>query len=397
MRRAVLLSFAILTIAAAPKTAQQLFDEARAAHERKDNAAYLASIGELAAQRPQHPIVLAMYAGGLALNGRGDEAVAQLQRVVDLHVVPDLTNHDLDGIRERDDFRALARRADALKAQVIGQPELAYALPKELGAESIAYDPKSESFFVSAVTKRKIVRIDRHGRVTDFVPTGAHGLWGGNGLAIDIHRRVLWSTSSRYAKSEGFKEGDSPDPALYAWNADSGAFIARYEPPTDGPHVFDDLSVAPDGTVYVSDATGLLFSLRPGGKELEPLIPRGKIRSAQGQALDAQHHLLYVADYGGALHAVDLPSGDIAHIPFPADFPTVGIDGLAIHGRTLYGVQNGAAPTRIVRFDLTPDRVHIASWRIVAMNHPWTDDPTIGVVARGAYYLVGGSVYRLPL
>src|SRR5882724_13343920 len=99
MRR-ILPLLALLAVAAAPNKPQQLFDEARAARERNDHPAYLASIGELAALRPQHPIVLAMYAGGLALNRRGGEAVAQLQRVVDLQVAPDLTDHDLDAIRD---------------------------------------------------------------------------------------------------------------------------------------------------------------------------------------------------------------------------------------------------------------------------------------------------------
>jgi hypothetical protein len=69
-----------------------------------------------------------------------------------------------------------------------------------------------------------------------------------------------------------------------------------------------------------------------------------------------------------------------------------------------------------VRIDLTPDGFHVASWRIAAMNQPLMDEPTIGVVARGAYFFLGASqgnkfdgrlpkdgelheapVYRLPL
>lgn len=417
MRRACFAFLAVLLMAAAPQTPQQLFDEARAAYGRKDFAAYLAPMARLAALRPQHPLILAGYAGALALHGDGADAVAQLERLTAMQVAPDLDDHDFDGVRGRDDFRALAARVQALRTKVVGTPQLAYSLPKGLATESITYDPKTDSFFVSAVRKRKILRIDRHGRVTDFVKSGEHGLWGANGMGVDPARRLLWTSSSAYDRIEGFHAGDPADPALYAFNLDSGAFVARYEAPKeDGPHVFDDLAVAPDGTVCVSDSTGMLFALRQGTTELKPFVGRGRIRSPQGSTFDWPHHYLYVSDYGGGIAVVDVPTGDVAHVALPSDFPAYGIDGLALHGRTLFGVQNGVVPNRVVRIELAPDGIHATGWRIVAMNQPLIDEPTIGVVARGAYYFLGASqgnkfdvvppkldalhaapVYRLPL
>lgn len=417
MRRTLLCSLAVLALAAAPKTTQQLFDDARAAYGRKDFPAYLEAMERLAALRPQHPLLVGGYAGALALNNRGQESVAQLQRLLAMHVAPDLDEHDLDGIREREDFKALGAHVRTLRATVIGAPAVAYRLPPGLITESIAYDRKSGSFFVSSVRKRKILRIDGQGRIRDFVKSGGRGLWGANGMGVDEKRRLLWTTSSAYDRCEGFQESDLPDQALYAFNADSGAFVARYEAPKeDGPHAFDDLSVAPDGSVFVSDSTGMVFVLRQGARELQPLVGRGKMRSAQGSAVDWQHHLLYVSDYGSGIVAVDLTTGDVARLALPADFPAYGIDGLAIHGRTLFGVQNDVVPNRIVRIELTPDGFHVAAWRIVAMNQPLMDEPTIGVVARGAYFFLGASqgnkfdgrlpkagelhaapVYRLPL
>jgi sugar lactone lactonase YvrE len=413
----LLCSLAVLVLAAAPKTTQQLFDDARASYARKDYPGYLEAMEALATLRPQHPLLVGGYAGALALNDRGQESVAQLQRLLAMHVAPDLDDHDLDGIREREDFRAFAGRVRTLRTTVVGAPAVAYRLPAGLITESITYDRKSDSFFVSSVRKRKILRIDGQGRIRDFVKSGEHGLWGANGMGVDAKRRILWASSTAYDRCEGFREGDAADPALYAFNADSGAFVARYEPPKeDGPHNFDDLSVSPDGSVYVSDSTGMVFTLRQGAHELLPLVRRGKMRSAQGSAVDSQHHLLYVSDYGSGIDAVDLATGDVARLALPADFPAYGIDGLALHGRTLIGVQNGVVPNRVVQIELTPDGFHVAAWRIVAMNQPLIDEPTIGVVARGAYFFLGASqgnkfdgrlpkagelheapVYRLPL
>src|SRR6476619_6072267 len=108
MRRILLCSLAVLTLAATQKTAQQLYEDARAAYGRKDYPAYAAAMESLAALRPQHPIAIGGYAGALALSNRGPESVAQLERLLAMHVAPDLDDHDLDGIREREDFKALA-------------------------------------------------------------------------------------------------------------------------------------------------------------------------------------------------------------------------------------------------------------------------------------------------
>ena len=99
MRRLLLCSLAVLALAAVPRTPQQLYEDARAAYGRKDYPAYVTAMEALAALRPQHPIAIGGYAGALALNNRGGEAVAQLQRLLAMHVAPDLSDHDLDGIR----------------------------------------------------------------------------------------------------------------------------------------------------------------------------------------------------------------------------------------------------------------------------------------------------------
>src|SRR4051794_4540565 len=57
---------------------------ARAARERGDNAALLANIRKLAVIAPGHPSLQIALARGLALDGDGKGAVAQLNRTADL-------------------------------------------------------------------------------------------------------------------------------------------------------------------------------------------------------------------------------------------------------------------------------------------------------------------------
>jgi hypothetical protein len=44
-------------------------------------------------------------------------------------------------------------------------------------AEDVAWDARGERFLVSSIHRRKIVAVDRSGRVTDFTAAGADGAW----------------------------------------------------------------------------------------------------------------------------------------------------------------------------------------------------------------------------
>jgi sugar lactone lactonase YvrE len=280
-----------------------------------------------------------------------------------------------------------------VRSEEIGRGEIAFRIPGgDLLTESIVYDAAHQRFLVSCDRARKIIAIDRHGKIRDFVPAADHGLWGGNGLGIDARRGLLWVDSTANEVGEGYDASHEAEAALYAFRLSDGAFVARYEAPQDGSrHFFDDLTVASDGTVYVSDSSGMMFRLQADAKALEPFVARGSMRSPQGSAIGAGGRVLYVADYAGAIHAVDRTTGDVARVVLPADFPPSGIDGLAFHGGWLIGVQNGIEPNRVVALHLAPGGLAVDAWKILEMNHPLIDEPTIGVVAKGAYYWLGAS------
>src|SRR5205085_12299992 len=77
----LLLLVGSLTFAEEGKTPQQLFDEATASYKKGDMAAYLGAMEQLHALRPTMPVVLLNYAGALALNHRGADAVKALQQL----------------------------------------------------------------------------------------------------------------------------------------------------------------------------------------------------------------------------------------------------------------------------------------------------------------------------
>jgi streptogramin lyase len=391
MRKILLLVLlAALPILAATKTPQQLYNEAVAAYKNKDYATYLSVMSELYALRPKLPIVVANYAGALALNGRPEEAVAALRRLPEqLQVATDLSDHDLDSLRARDDFRAVEAEVKELRAKRITSSAVAFRIPqKGLIAEAIAYDPKTGAYFVSSVRKRKIVRIDRHGVSHDFVTKQIYAV---DGLALDARRRILWAGSAAYPMIEGFKPEDEKENALYRIDADSGRIVKRYEVPVpaNGKVLVDGVSVAPDGTVYISNSFGSLFRLRPDGDAVEPFVPRGVMGSAQASVV--ARGMLYVADYAGPIWAVDPKSGDSVRVAMPPDLVTSGTDGLGYADGSLLLIQNGIAPARVVRVWLDPSGLRATRSQILEMNNPLMDEPTNGVVVGHDFVWIAGS------
>jgi sugar lactone lactonase YvrE len=384
----VCVTFALLfalSVYAAERTATDVSRDAQAAYDRKDYPAFLVEMRTLAAMRPAHPLVLVNLGGALALNGRVDEALAQFEQLAAMQVVVALADHDFDAVRDTPRFRAVVQRMEETgRKRVSSATRTITIAQKDLLTEAIAWDAKSKTFLVSANRKRKIVRVDLQGRVTDFV---TEGIWGANGLGIDAKRQLLWASSSPSARAEGYTDKADAEMALVAIDLDSGKVVRRIAPPQDGAkHFLDDLTVAPDGTVYVSDAmAGMMFRLR--GATLEPFVAGGVMRSPQGSALGGG--TLYVSDYATGVWAVDPATGKASRLEAPADCSTVGIDGLEYHDGSLLTVQNGVTPNRVVRLRL--DGRRIARCEVLEMNHPLMDEPTLGVVVGRDFWFLAAS------
>ena len=386
---AMLLMAAAVSVSA--QTYEQLTRDMRTAYDAKDYPRFLTVVQRMNAVRPNHPSIMANMAGAYALNGRPEDAIAILRRLVAMQVFIDTRDTDFDAIRSDERFIEAAGRLAELHGQRIAGATVAFRIPqKGLITEGLAYDPVTRSFFVSSARKGTVHRIDRSGVARAFPIDGGRGVHSLSGIGVDATRRILWACSTASPRWESYTKGDPNDAALVGFDLKTGALVKQVRP-ADAGAFFDDLTVAADGTVYVSDSTGAVLRLRPGANALETVVPRGVIRSPQGLVLSADGKLLYVADYGGPIRAVDLRMGDVAPLAMPDDFQSMGIDGLERAGRSLIAVQNGIEPNRVVSLDLSPDGLKILRATVLEMNHPLIDEPTIGKVVRGTYYFVGTS------
>lgn len=380
--------------AAARQKLQAEFGQALASREKKDLPAFLAHAEAAAALAPRSVTARLVLARARAMNGKAAEALKVLEGLVaqglwlDLRAEPDLASLKgpaLDAL--------LIRMEEAKRPE--GRSEVAFRLPeRDFIPEGIAHDAKTGAFLVGSVHLRKIVRVAPDGTVTGLVEPGQDGLGSVLGIAADSARRVLWACSAALPQGRGFRPQDEGRTRLHAFDLDSGRTLRSLEPPkAEGPQTLNDLTLAGDGTVYVSDpASSALYVLRPGGPGLEILLPPGVLASPQGLALSADERSLHVADYALGLVRVDLRSRTAFVLDLPDDLALGGVDGLTRHGDDLLAIQNGLEPHRVLRLRLDGDRV--AGARVVQRAHPLFDEPTLGVVVGGKLHYVANSQWR---
>ena len=103
--------------------------------------------------------------------------------------------------------------------------------------------------------------------------------------------------------------------------------------PIDGkPRAANDLAIAENGDVYVTDSLGSgIYRIPAGGGALETFVAPGAFRSPGGIAFGPGGRI-YVADWGQGLYWLDAERKP-HEVEGPPDVPLFGIDGLLARGQ----------------------------------------------------------------
>jgi sugar lactone lactonase YvrE len=256
--------------------------------------------------------------------------------------------------------------------------------PQPFIAEGIARDAANDRLFVASVATRRIVTI-HDGRLRDF----AHLPDDYSPLGIALSGSTLWVTAATLPQGSGH---DGPT-ALIAFNRSDG-HVRQIYPVTDtGKHILNDLTFAPDGTVYVSDTMdGSIYRLAPNDQALTRLGGRALLKSAQGMAVSADGKSLLVADYSLGLVKLDLADATFAPLQIPGGVNVKGIDGLArLPDGSFLASQNGLSKPRILRLSLSQDWSQVLSVDVIAADDPAVADPSLVMADASGAYVVGVS------
>ena len=250
-------------------------------------------------------------------------------------------------------------------------------------AEGIARDPATGRVFIASVASRRIVAI-HDGRARDFVRLpNEYSPFG-----IAVAGKTLWVTAAVVAQGAGH---DGPS-ALIAFDL-SGKVIGTYPVPDEGRHVLGDLTIAPDGTVYISDGLdGSLYMLSPDARALTRLGQRKLFKSPQGMAVSADGKSLLVVDYALGLTKLDLATAAFTPLKIPEGVNPKGIDGLArLPDGSFLASQNGTKEPHILRLTLSPDWSQLLSADVIAADDPAVADPSLVTADDSGAYVVGVS------
>ena len=260
---------------------------------------------------------------------------------------------------------------------------------RDLLPESIAFDPGTGRFYVGSMYRRKIVRRDPNGHVSDLAGPG-QGLWSIIGIKLDPAAGELWANSCSMGADLPMTPADSTTigrGALLRIRLADGAVVRRYEPSVeDRPICFNDLARSPAGDVYLTSGRRGLWRLRAGGDTLEQFV-RDSTLWLNGIATGPDG-ALYVADDSLGPLRVDPSSGAWRRVLAPDGEALRGIDGLYVHDGALVWVQNGVEPARVVRAQLSADGDRLEDLHVLDAGHPDYDVPTTGVIVGDTLFYV---------
>jgi sugar lactone lactonase YvrE len=303
------------------------------------------------------------------------------------------TDSAFASLRDKAQFQEVLRRMERNESPT-SRSSVAFKLPEaDMLSEDISYDQVAGQFFVSSVRKGKIVAVGRDSQVTDFITSGSNGVWGILAVAVDPVRRVLWATTLATPMTVGFQPSDSGRTALLQYDLGTHKLLHRYDlPVADGPHALGDMTVSSKGDVYVSDgAAGIVYVLRGGSAQLTVVVAPGDLPSPQTPVLSADELRLYVADYIRGIAIVDLSTGAVSWLSHPKDLAVSGIDGLYRSGNTLFAIQNGTSPERVIQMKLDATGKSVVNWDLIEANSDGLGEPTHGVIVESDFYFIANS------
>lgn len=370
---------------------RRLRSEGVAAVNKGDMATAAAKLALADAAVPNHPGLVVLRAKVEAAQGHMPAAVAFMARYAAFGLSIDVTADELlQRISIENEFAPVLRQLNA-NAAPIGKLDIVGSIEGAYIAEGIAWDAARNRWLISGVHERTIVAVKNDRTLSRFLEAGADAD-AVQGIAIDPTHKLLWAGSSGLPQARDLQPDHVGRGGLLKIDLATGRLLARYDAPAGKSRAFGDLTVGPDGTVYVSDSlAGEIWRLRPDATALERLVAPGPLGSPQSLVVTPDGKRLIVADYTSGLHVVDLATGAVSSLPTPADSTFVGTDGLIRDGNDLIAFQNGLSPQRVVRARMDAGFTRVEHWSVLAANLPNLEEPTSGVVVGNDLVFIGRS------
>lgn len=253
--------------------------------------------------------------------------------------------------------------------------------------EDIDYDATTHSYLITSVLDKEILRIGPGGvqRVFFRSPEG----WPMMAIKIDPQRQIVWATEVAINGFAGAPRKDWGRSALLCLRLTNGTLLRRIEVPDTS---LGDMALMPGGEAIVSDGDhGGIYQARAGCTDSGlRRIDSGEFISPQTPAPEGDGRHVFVPDYARGIALLDVRTGKARWLDAGRRHAMQGIDGMYFTAKGLLCIQNGAAPERLVLFELD-DRLRITHERVIDRSSPTLGDPTHGVVVDGEFRYIANS------
>ncbi len=251
---------------------------------------------------------------------------------------------------------------------------------KDLIPEGLAYDERQNLYYLSSLNRKKIVRINSEGKVSDFVPGDRYGLLPVLGIRLDPTDGTVWADSFGDARRTELLHFD------YA-----GKLLGRYAPKDTAKHGFNDLVVRKNGEVITTDSlNNQVFRFDPRSQSFTPLVTYRTLFYPNGIALADDDQTVYVADAVGIVK-IDLPNGESRDVDPGPRSTLAGADGLYWHKGSLIAIQNGIGSPRVAAFKLSKDGTRVTQTNVLENHTQFTVLPTTGAIHGNDFYFIANS------
>lgn len=344
--------------------------------------------------RPMDPTVQYITACLYARNNKTDESLVLLKKVVSAGLECNIKNDsDLVILYNNPQFRELLKLVDLMKKPQ-GDSKVAFIIKdKRLIPESIAYDANKKEFYVGSLHQCKIIKVNQDGAYENFTSEKQDGLWTVIGIKVDKNRKVLWANTAPQRFMKDFAPADFGKTAIFKYDLHSKKLLKKYvlsEP--NQKHLFNDLDISKDGTVYITDLLqGSVYKISPGIDTLEQILKSEELLYANGITLSEDENKLFVAHFSG-IAIIDLATKNILQIRHSANMTLAGTDGLYFYQNSLIAIQT--SQNRVNRYWLNGTLDSVINFKTIESNNPSFNKPTTGILVKNKLYYIANSQFE---
>lgn len=387
----------LITISAQsqPDSAQYYVSKAREAQERQDTLEYYSMITRASTFHPYHQNILYQSALASAMTGHQEEAIDYLRRAIRIRSDFDLNHPAFQTVRDSPKFSEL-KDLQAQLAKTVIHSDTAFSIKeKTLHIECIASGESKGVFYFGSIHKRKIIRRDERGKISDFTTSGQDGITSVFGIKVDVKANLLWACASPIEEMEGFDKATKS--AVFKYDVNSRKLLKQYVPSEAGieSFIFGDLTLDPRGMPYISDSkNNIIFRINPATDKLENFYSSKEFWNLQGISFSADGKTLFIADYIKGIFKLNMSTRELTKIEDSSLYlSTKSTDGMVFYKNSLIAIQNGVQPMRVTRYWLDKNSSSFSAATLIDNGHPAFNEPTIGCISGTDFYYVANSMW----